>query len=64
MSPSLFSKDTEVQVATTLYEDVSVFAGGSTLRSDENCENYALAAKMNVIGKKKGGQVVSCTAGT
>ena len=33
--------------------------GGSSLRSDENCENYALAAKMNVIGKKKGGQVVS-----
>ena len=64
MPPNLFSKDTDIQVTTTLYEDVSVCAGGSTIWSDKNCENYALAAKMNVAGKKKGGQVVSCTART
>ena len=63
MPPNLFSKDTDIQVTTRCMR-MSVCAGGSTLQPDENCENYALAAKMNVIGKKKGGQVVSCTAGT
>ena len=53
MPPNLFGKDTEIQVTATLYEDVSVCAGGSTLQSDENCENYALAAKMNVTGKRR-----------
>ena len=56
MPPNLLSKHkhTEIQVTTTSYEDEAVCAGGSTLRSDENCENYALAAKMNVVGKKEG----------
>ena len=53
LPPNLSSKDTEIQVTTTLYEDVSVCAGGSTLWSDENCENYALGAKMNVMGKRR-----------
>ena len=53
MPPNLFSKDKETQVTTTLYEDVLVCVEGSTLRPDENCENYALAVKMNVIGKRR-----------
>ena len=53
MPPNFFSKDTEIQVRATLYEDVSVCVGGSTLRPDENCENYALAAKRNVTGKRR-----------
>ena len=62
--PTLFSKDTAIQVTTASYEDMSVCARGSTLRFDENCENNALAAKRSVVGKKKGGQVVACTSGT
>ena len=38
--------------------------GGSTLQSGENCENYAVDAKMNVVEKKKGEQVVTRAVGT
>ena len=40
---------------TTLYEEVWVCASGLTIRSDESCEKYALAAKKNECRWEKEG---------
>ena len=48
--PNLFSKDTKIQIMTTLYEEVR--ASGSTLQSDENCENYSLAVRKKEYREK------------